>query len=518
MELVEFPAGVPACAEAAQLIFMAPIVVPVPAAQFDVVIVATDPRTPAQYDGLMAEAAKTAATSKGKQRVVPTEEDDSDYGQSSSEVEEEEEEEEGETPAQRFQRVQRNKKLAKKKGIPCTPYELERLYKYCANPHVPHHDRIAGFMLLIEMRSFAQHLDTALQDRTMRLLLDDPVYWDLPNPITRPEDMAFVKRLHIPARFLRTKDDGTTALHVMCAPDPKKPFDLEQIAQYALIYGQPGLENTWQGIAVDFAYRMHWRTLFGFALCRALCANSAGKTTLVCRFALVMARPGLYREAVAAYAAANLTRPFVAQYGADVEIRQVHVPDDQVRNFSDDDALHVLIHNRILPDWVDHAYMYGMVYLEQQFHQPTMSLDVFRDVDDERLQRLSVYGTPPAIPHWDGWREISEEDRYRLLFKHTEEVAAQIDTEGLGLYYIGMDPNVGQLWKRTPAHSTMPVIGPAINVALTDSIMVDTTAAEGPSTPLKTESTPQPPAINITQPEAATMMEAGGAHTTTGTG
>ncbi|KAG6873563.1 hypothetical protein C0992_008632 [Termitomyces sp. T32_za158] len=358
MELVEFPAGVPACAEAARLIFMSPLVVPAPAAQFNVVVVATDPRTPAQYDGLMAEAAKTAAASKGKQRVVPTEEDASDYGQSSSEAEEEEEE--GKTPTQRFQHVQQNKKLAKKKanraqaaaalthraqnefsgripdglgvkiwgpldverlnscfrgafgpsfyysyrtntvfvgadanraaafkfgsgraadpprtmvykfarrGFPCNPYELERLYKYCANPHVPHRDRIVAFMLLIEMRSFAQHLDTSLQDRTMRLLLDDPAYRDIPNPITRPEDMAFVKRLHMPARYLRTKDDGTTALHIMCAPDPKKPFDLEQLAQYVLIYGRPGLENTWQGIAVDFAYCMHWRTLFGFALC-----------------------------------------------------------------------------------------------------------------------------------------------------------------------------------------------------------------------------------------------------------
>ncbi|KAG6895096.1 hypothetical protein C0993_010165 [Termitomyces sp. T159_Od127] len=81
---------------------------------FEVVMVATDPRTPAQYDGLMAEAAKTSAASKGKTKAIPMEEDASDYGQSSKE--EEEEEEEGETPAQRFQHVQRNKKLAKKKA------------------------------------------------------------------------------------------------------------------------------------------------------------------------------------------------------------------------------------------------------------------------------------------------------------------------------------------------------------------------------------------------------------------
>ncbi|KAG6885660.1 hypothetical protein C0992_004979 [Termitomyces sp. T32_za158] len=96
MELVDFPA-----------------VVPMLAAQFDVVIVATDPRTLAQYDGMMAEVAKTAAASKGKQRVVTTEEDDSNYGQSSLEAEEEEEE--GKMPAQCFQCVQQNKKLAKKK-------------------------------------------------------------------------------------------------------------------------------------------------------------------------------------------------------------------------------------------------------------------------------------------------------------------------------------------------------------------------------------------------------------------
>ncbi|KAG6894773.1 hypothetical protein C0993_010834 [Termitomyces sp. T159_Od127] len=114
MEIVDFPAGVPAWADTMQLLFMLPITVPAPAAQFEVVVVATDPRTPVQYDGLMAEVAKTSAASKGKMKAVPMEEDSSDYVQSSSK--EEEEEEEGKTPAQRFQRIQRNKKLAKKKA------------------------------------------------------------------------------------------------------------------------------------------------------------------------------------------------------------------------------------------------------------------------------------------------------------------------------------------------------------------------------------------------------------------
>ncbi|KAG6863429.1 hypothetical protein C0995_007274, partial [Termitomyces sp. Mi166 len=56
---------------------------------------------------------KAAAVSKGKEKVVPMLSDESDYGESSSMHERESEE--GESVAQRFQRMQYNKKLAAKK-------------------------------------------------------------------------------------------------------------------------------------------------------------------------------------------------------------------------------------------------------------------------------------------------------------------------------------------------------------------------------------------------------------------
>ncbi|KAG6894871.1 hypothetical protein C0995_013537, partial [Termitomyces sp. Mi166 len=134
--------------------------------------------------------------------------------------------------------------------------------------------------------------------------------------------------------------------------------------------------------------------------------------------------------------------PMVAQYRSHLNIIQVHVPDEMAQNFSDNNALRVLLHNRILLDWVDHAYTYGVVYLEQQFHNPMMSLDIFHEIDNERHQRLLCYGTPPAIPQWDGWREISEDDHYCLLFKRDKERALSKSPEAKGLYYyIGMDPN-----------------------------------------------------------------------------
>ncbi|KAG6874571.1 hypothetical protein C0992_007428, partial [Termitomyces sp. T32_za158] len=175
-------------------------------------------------------------------------------------------------------------------GFPGTPYELKRLYKYYANLHVPRRDRIVAYMLLSELKDFTQHCNVALHDRTMMLLCSDPTYRDLVNPMQGPEDLSYAEKRHIPSHFLHVKDDGSTALHMTRTPDPNVPFDLDQIARYVLIFGRPGMENTWQGIAVDFAYRMHWRTLFGFALCRALCANSTGKTTLICRTKSTMNR------------------------------------------------------------------------------------------------------------------------------------------------------------------------------------------------------------------------------------
>ncbi|KAG6859586.1 hypothetical protein C0995_006968 [Termitomyces sp. Mi166 len=490
--------------------------------------------------------------SKGKEKAVATVDNESDYGQSLSKNEQELEE--GESAAQHFQHVQQNKRLASKKAnvakardaqqhwaindfsgcipdrlgvkvntvhvradanqaaafehnlhqrakvpttivykyalcsLPHTPYELERLYKYYANKHVSHHNRIVMYMLISELLLFVQQLDNSLQDRTMQ---------DLKNPIQGPEDMDLVKQRHIPTCFLHVKEDGTSALHIMHAPDPAHPFDLEQVAQYALIFGQPGMENTWQGITFNYAFHMH-RT---------------AKSSVVRRLALVMAWPRMYCEAVASYNAAFLERPLVAQYGSHLNILQVHVPDDQAHNFLDNDALHVLLHNCILLDWVDHAYTYGVVYLEQQFHNPTMSMDIFKDVDNKHIEHVSRYGTPPAILQWDGWREMMEDDHYHLMFKHAEEHLLPVLPEATGLYYyIRMDPNQVHLWKHMAAHGTLPLVPTVTNIALTELLMVDATVVSGPSIPPRTKLAPHESATNIATGNMAMTLELGEGH------
>ncbi|KAG6858569.1 hypothetical protein C0995_015634, partial [Termitomyces sp. Mi166 len=65
-----------------------------------IIVLTTDPRTPEQYDGLVATQQKTVATSKGKGKTVAMVNDESDYGQSLSE--DKQELEEGESAAQCF--------------------------------------------------------------------------------------------------------------------------------------------------------------------------------------------------------------------------------------------------------------------------------------------------------------------------------------------------------------------------------------------------------------------------------
>ncbi|KAG6871183.1 hypothetical protein C0995_007435 [Termitomyces sp. Mi166 len=68
-------------------------------------------------------------------------------------------------------------------GLPCTPYELERLYKYYANEHILYRDHVVAYILIFELLQFVQWLDDNLHDRTMQVILSDPLYWDLKNPI-----------------------------------------------------------------------------------------------------------------------------------------------------------------------------------------------------------------------------------------------------------------------------------------------------------------------------------------------
>ncbi|KAG6898983.1 hypothetical protein C0995_007565 [Termitomyces sp. Mi166 len=139
-----------------------------------------------------------------------------------------------------------------------------------------------------------------------------------------------------------------------------------------------------------------------------------------------------------------------------------------------------------------------------------MSMDIFCEIDNECLQRLSHYGTPPAIPQWDGWRKISEDNHYHLLFKRNEEHALPDSPEAKGLYYyIGMDPNQVHLWKRMAAHGPLPPVPTATNIASMESLVVAAMTASGSSAPPGPVPASQEPATNIATGDVTMALESG---------
>ncbi|KAG6806721.1 hypothetical protein H0H92_010272, partial [Tricholoma furcatifolium] len=145
-------------------------------------------------------------------------------------------------------------------------------------------------------------------------------------------------------------------------------LDIEEWCRYILHHGYPGSPNQFTGVAMDFALRVERRSAFGYALGRALCPTKA-RSQFMRHFAMVLARPEVYREFICEYEARFPQHPFVPQGIAapTVSLRRLIATSSQVANLSAADILHLLFVNRIPPTWVDHAYTFGVVYLSYHF-------------------------------------------------------------------------------------------------------------------------------------------------------
>ncbi|KAG6882156.1 hypothetical protein C0992_012594 [Termitomyces sp. T32_za158] len=263
-----------------------------------------------------------------------------------------------------------------------------------------------------------------------------------------------------PEGYLRWKDRSGRPFFTLAGFDSegvRHTFDLDQLAQNLLYFSRPGMQNSVLGIAMDNAYRIHWRTMLGHAITRGLAPAGRARGRFARLLALILARPGLYREAIAEYNAANPLAPFTPMSWTDIQLRPPHFEAAAAVNISDADVLRAMIANGLPPEWVDHAYTFGVVYLETHFFEANASIDLYRDIDDERHRRLDRYGEPPAIPQWDGWRTPTSDDLIRLHALIEREEAHKQVYMGKGLYYpIGMNPNRRDLWQRLDMHGPPP--------------------------------------------------------------
>ncbi|KAG6835154.1 hypothetical protein H0H93_004395, partial [Arthromyces matolae] len=302
-------------------------------------------------------------------------------------------------------------------GFPMNPFELRGLYNHVNNTRSRRSDRYIAYRLLLEFRRWSMIMEPSGRDRTMSLIVDVNLYPPLANPVSAADEPTWAIVEEIPRGLTYHRSDGSIAFTDMKPLDPDDPFNINLSSRYSVIYGRPGRPGAFQGLVFDQAYQLNIRSWVGYSVIRALCPNNESRTALIRRLAYVAARPHFYQEAVDSYNTHHPNAPFVPLFVTDGRIRfhRVYVPIGNRHNFSDHDALRVLLRNHIPVEWIDHAYLFGKAYLDYHFEHPSMLTDEFVQIDNERITRLNQYGTPPAIPEWDGWRQLTPNDRSRLL-------------------------------------------------------------------------------------------------------
>jgi len=112
--------------------------------------------------------------------------------------------------------------------------------------------------------------------------------------------------------------------------------------------------------------------------------------------------PERYREAAEEYDQRNLTNPFFAQAGPSFHLQRPRIDANRVPNLGIQDIINVLLDNHIPSHWIDHAYPYGLAFIDTHYVGSGLNQALFDDIDNERLTHIRTHTMPPAIPKY-GW-------------------------------------------------------------------------------------------------------------------
>jgi len=154
---------------------------------------------------------------------------------------------------------------------------------------------------------------------------------------------------------------------------------------------------------MDFAYQVNRRTVFGLALARLLNPIEQGAQPVYrWLFACLMALPHRYHEAITEYDQCNALSPFRPQEGPTFRLSRPRIEAHSIPNLGLQDVITVLLDNRIPPSWVDHSHLFGLTYLNAHYSGNGPHQALYDEIDNERLARLHIYGTPPSITKMGG--------------------------------------------------------------------------------------------------------------------
>ena len=288
------------------------------------------------------------------------------------------------------------------RGLPLNPYQVKQLRTlYRDNgDRFPIRQRVEAYLLLKELYTIACRVLPEHRDRAMEFLLE-PKGFDTTPPVFFP--VGALGCVRPPPRNNPPRQ-----------PQPPASSDLanvDDVGLYLLNYHRPGSSNSLSGVAFDYAFRIGRRTLFGHILARVMVPLERDLHQVFRRqFILAVVLPRRYQETIVEYNRANPQKPFVPQGGPVYTIYRPRLESAVAANFSIQDIFNVLLDNRIPPEWVDHTYSSGILALNHLYSGAPLTRSLLDPTDNERLARLHIYGEPPAIAEWDGWRHPTRDE------------------------------------------------------------------------------------------------------------
>ncbi|KAF8869211.1 hypothetical protein BD779DRAFT_1480178 [Infundibulicybe gibba] len=177
---------------------------------------------------------------------------------------------------------------------------------------------------------------------------------------------------------------GVTQLH------EDQTLNIDVWAQYIIHHWRPGGNNPLNGAALNRAYHANHRSIFGYLIAKALGPRTLEKNSnstipkahFMQQYAILVAKPQAYHEAITQWEqeTGNKFSP-INLILSSVTLKRI--PMEQCSaNITQDDIVHLLIENQIPLAWIDHAYTFGIYYLDHQIWN-ALNKEAYIEADDE---------------------------------------------------------------------------------------------------------------------------------------
>ncbi|TFK59230.1 hypothetical protein BDN72DRAFT_906049 [Pluteus cervinus] len=321
-------------------------------------------------------------------------------------------------------------------GFPTTPFEVDKLCEFIKREDgSPLAYKWEAHMILTEFERITNALNPEFWDNAMQWIAQLP---SIPKPRSTLPPEATHPLLPINEElFLQKRVDGRVSLSFGLKSPRDTPGDLPLIAQYAAHNLRIGSPTETRGIIMDWAYRVHLRSIFGYELGRLLGPeDKEARQPFVKALVGVLSCPRAYEEHLTSKGI-NL-QPITLD---DCDIQPFEHTAEQMANVTVDDVVDHLVHNNIPSAWIDHAYPYGAQVLRAKAATGSMDAD-YREFASKQRTYLLLHGIPPAIPDTAEWWTPTREDLARIRWSIAKDEAKK-KWSGLGAegwFTVGINP------------------------------------------------------------------------------